>query len=54
MDCKAYRVYNMRTQTIMKSTNIIIDDFKEIVEFSVKEKITEFIENEEKSNSSDG
>lgn len=45
MNCKAYRVRNIRTQTIMKFANIVIDDFKELVEFFVKEKITEFIEN---------
>ena len=44
----------MRTQTIMESPNDIIDDFKDFAEFSIEEKITKFIENEEKSKSSDG
>ena len=37
----------MRTQTIMESTNVIIDDFKDFAEFFVQREITEFIKNEE-------
>lgn len=29
----------------MESTNVIIDDFKDFVEFSIEEKINEFNEN---------
>lgn len=44
----------MRTQSIMEFANDIIDDFKDFAEFSIEEKITKFIENQEKSKSSDG
>ena len=31
---RAYRVYNMRTQTIIESTNVVVDDFNDFSEFS--------------------
>lgn len=31
-DSRAYRVYNKRTQTIMESANVVVDDFKGVVE----------------------
>ena len=41
---KAYRVYNMRTQTIMKSANIVIDDSYDFSKFSNEENISSLIE----------
>lgn len=37
----------------MESANVIIEDFKDFAKFFIKEKDSKFIENEEKSNSSD-
>ncbi|XP_062080215.1 uncharacterized protein LOC133784967 [Humulus lupulus] len=34
VNSRAYRVYNMRTQTVMKSGNVVVDDFKDFSEFS--------------------
>ena len=39
---RAYRVYNIRTQTIMESTNIVVDDHIDFSEFSKKEAINSF------------
>ena len=41
---KAYRVFNMRTQTIMKSTNVVIDDSCDFSKFSKEETISSLIE----------
>lgn len=46
-------MYNIITQTITKSAYVIIDDFKDFVEFIIEEKIIEFMENGERSNSSE-
>ena len=39
---RAYRVYNMRTQIVMKSANIIVDDHSDFSEFSKEESINSF------------
>ena len=31
---RAYRVYNMRTQTIIEFINVVVDDFNDFSEFS--------------------
>lgn len=36
MNSKTNRVYNMRTKTIIDSANVIIDDFKYFLEFSIE------------------
>ena len=41
---KAYRIYNMRTQTIMESVNVVIDDSCDFSEFSNEENISGLIE----------
>lgn len=46
-------MYNIITQTITESAYVIIDDFKDFVEFIIEEKIIEFMENRERSNSSE-
>ena len=46
-------MYNIITQTITESAYVIIDDFKDFVEFIIEEKIIEFMENGERSNSSE-
>ena len=40
MNSKAYRVYNMRTQSIVESINIVIDDTNDLSEFSKEEVIS--------------
>ena len=39
---RAYRVYNIRTQTIMESANVVVDDFNDSSTFSKEKKITIF------------
>ena len=41
---KAYRVYNMRTQTVMESINVVVDDVRDFSEFSTEEEIDRFID----------
>ena len=41
---KAYRVYNMRSQTVMESINVVIDDVRDFSEFSTEEEIDRFID----------
>ena len=41
---RAYRVYNMRTQTVMESANVVIDDARDFSEFSTEEEIERFID----------
>ena len=41
---RAYRVYNMRTQTVMESANVVFDDTKDFSEFSTEKEIEEFID----------
>ncbi|XP_062104142.1 uncharacterized protein LOC133815302 [Humulus lupulus] len=40
----AYRVYNMRTQTIIESANVVVDDGKDFSEFLTEDEIDKFIE----------
>ena len=39
-DKRAYRVYNMRTQTILEFANVVVDYFNNFLEFSKQEEIT--------------
>ena len=39
-----YRVYNMRTQTIMKYANVMEDDFSDFSKFSKEEEITNLLD----------
>ena len=41
---RSYRVYNLRTQTLLESTNIIVDDHIDFSEFSKEETINIFID----------
>ena len=41
---KAYRVFNMRTQTIMESANVVINDSCDFSEFSKEDTISSLIE----------
>ena len=41
---KAYRVYNMRTQTIMESANVVINGSYDFSVFSKEENISSLIE----------
>ena len=41
---KAYRVYNMRTQTVMESVNIVVDDFCDFSKFFKEDAISNIIE----------
>ena len=41
---KAYRVYNMRTQNIMESVNVVVDKFCDFFEFSKEDAISSLIE----------
>ena len=41
---KAYRVYNMRTQTVMESINVVVDNFYDFSEFSKEYTISSLIE----------
>ena len=41
---KAYCIFNMRTQTIIESTNIVIDDYCDFSEFSKEYVISSLIE----------
>ena len=43
MNNKAYRVYNMRTQTIIESVNVVVDDANDFF-FSKEENISSLIE----------
>ncbi|XP_062093458.1 uncharacterized protein LOC133799460 [Humulus lupulus] len=42
---RAYRVYNMRKQTVMESANIVVDDVKDFSEFSTEVEMEKFMEN---------
>ena len=44
MNSKAYRVYNMRTQTIMELVNVVVDDANDFFEFSKEELISSLID----------
>ena len=44
LNSKAYQVYNMRTQTIMKSSNVVVDDTNDLSEFSKEESISSLME----------
>ena len=44
MNSKAYHVYNMRTQTIMESVNVVVDDANDLSDFSKEENISSLIE----------
>ncbi|XP_062102828.1 uncharacterized protein LOC133812992 [Humulus lupulus] len=44
INSRAYRVYNMRTQTVMKFANVVVDDLKDFSEFSTKEHIESLLE----------
>jgi len=53
MNSRAYRVYNMRSRSIMESSNVVFDDYKDLSEFSREEQITSFADttgNEERNN----
>ena len=41
---RAYRVYNMRTQTTMESANVVVDDFSDFVEYSKEDEIQNLME----------
>ena len=41
---KTFRVYNMRTQNIVESTNVVFGDYQDFVDYSIKEKITNLLE----------
>ena len=44
INSRAYRVYNMRTQTVMESANVVVDDFKDFSEYSTEEPISSLFE----------
>ena len=44
MNSKDYRVYNLRTQTIMESVNIVVDVANDFLNFSKDENISNLIE----------
>ena len=44
---RAYKVYNLRTKTIMKTINVVIDDFNELAWVSEEDKSVSLIENVE-------
>ena len=44
MNNKAYRVFNMRTQTIIESINVVVDDANDFSEFSKEELISDLID----------
>lgn len=41
---RAYRVYNMRTETFMESSNVVVDDHKDFSEFSKEIEIMSFVD----------
>ena len=41
---RAYRVYNMRTQTVMEFANMVVDDLKDFSEYSHEEEIDRLID----------
>ena len=41
---RAYRVYNMRKQTVMEFANVVVDYFNDFSEFSKGEEITNFFD----------
>ncbi|XP_062085819.1 uncharacterized protein LOC133791927 [Humulus lupulus] len=49
----AYRVYNMRTQTVMESSNVVIDDWKDFSEYFSEEEIERLIDENTQRESSD-
>ena len=48
LNSRAYRVYNLHTQTIMESINVVIDDFNDILGHSNEDEIDILITNKEK------
>ena len=44
INSKAYCVYNMRTQTIMESMNVIVDGANDFFEYSKERNISNLIE----------
>ena len=44
MNSKAYRIYNMRTQTIIESVNVVVDDTNDLFEFSKEQLIFSLID----------
>ena len=44
INSKAYRIYNIRTQTIMESVNVAVDDTNDLYEFSKEELISSLID----------
>ncbi|XP_062103267.1 uncharacterized protein LOC133814302 [Humulus lupulus] len=53
INSKAYRVYNMITQTVMESSNVVIDDLKDFSEYSSEEEIDRLIDENTQRESSD-
>ncbi|XP_062100907.1 uncharacterized protein LOC133806836 [Humulus lupulus] len=54
---KAYRVYNMRTQYVMESADVVVDDLKDFSKYSCEEEIDRFLDAQhqtEKTNSTEG
>ena len=41
---KAFRVYNMRTQNIVESANVIIDNYQAFADYSIEEEIISLLE----------
>ncbi|KAL2512186.1 Gag-pol polyprotein [Abeliophyllum distichum] len=44
---RAYRVYNMRTQNIIESINVVVDDTNDFVEYSYEQVIQTLTEKSE-------
>ncbi|KAH9780169.1 hypothetical protein KPL71_007985 [Citrus sinensis] len=40
----AFRVYNMRTQNIVESANVVIDNYQDFADYSIEEEITNLLE----------
>lgn len=41
---QAYRVFNIKTQTIMESANVVVDDFNDFVDFVHEEEVINIID----------
>ena len=48
LNSHAYRVYNLRTQIIMESINVVIDDFNDVLGESSEDEIDILTTNKEK------
>ena len=48
LNSRAYRVYNLRTKTIMESINVVIDDFNDVSSESSEDEIDILTTNNEK------